>query len=141
VNALRQALRISNDESEQMRGTLTALEPLLADEPPGVAPLKRFLAQPAAPLSRSLLGALRSAAHLPERIDWLRHELAALEQTEFAPPPLLNGDVLTQLGLTPGPMFKRILDAVYDAQLEDRVRTGDDARRLALELAREPQQR
>jgi poly(A) polymerase len=136
VRAMRQALRISNEESEQMRGTLSALEPLLADDPPGVARLKRFLAEPTAELSRALLEAIAASGLFVEQMNRLRTELSELEKTEFAPPPLLNGDVLTQLGLTPGPIFKRILDAVYDAQLEERVRTPEEAQQLALRLAK-----
>ena len=37
--------------------------------------------------------------------------------------------------MTPGPVFKRVLDAVYDAQLEDRVSGKDEALALALRLA------
>ena len=136
VRAMRQSLRISNEESEQMRGTLSALEPLLADDPAGVAPLKRFLAGPTAGLSRTLLEAIAASGLFVEQITRLRTELAELEKTEFAPPPLLNGDVLMQLGLTPGPIFKRILDAVYDAQLEERVRAPEEAQQLALQLAK-----
>ena len=52
-----------------------------------------------------------------------------------APPPLITGDDLTAAGLSPGPVFKRVLDAVYDAQLESRVSDRDAAMSLALELA------
>ena len=44
---------------------------------------------------------------------------------------------LTVAGLKPGPVFKRVLDAVYDAQLEDRVKTKDEALALALKLVGE----
>ena len=48
----------------------------------------------------------------------------------------LLGDDLTAAGLTPGPVFKRVLDEVYDAQLEGRVTMKDDALRMALDSAR-----
>jgi hypothetical protein len=32
-------------------------------------------------------------------------------------------------------VFKRVLDEVYDAQLEERLTTKDEALRMALELA------
>jgi hypothetical protein len=38
------------------------------------------------------------------------------------------------MGVPPGPLFKRILDAVYDAQLEGRVRSKSEARELAADL-------
>jgi poly(A) polymerase len=135
VQAMRQSLKISNDESEQMRGILGGLEPLLTDPMPGVAPLKRFLAEPTAELSRKLMAALAARGMYVERIQAVERELSALEKTEFAPIPLINGDLLTAHGLKPGPSFKRILDAVYDAQLEGRINTQEEALKLALEMA------
>lgn len=137
VQAMRQSLRISNDESEQMRGILAGLEPLLADAMPGVARLKRFLAEPTAALSRKLMSTLATRGMFVERIQIVEAELFELEKTEFAPDPLINGDLLTSHGLKPGPAFKRILDAVYDAQLEGRVSTQEEALKLALEMAKE----
>jgi poly(A) polymerase len=137
VNALRQGLKISNEESEQLRGTLAGLERLLADTPPGVARLKRFLAEPTAPQSRQLLAAMANIGIQTERILQLQPVLAELEKTEFAPVPLIDGDVLTREGLHPGPIFKRILEAVYDAQLEGRVKTQEEAIALAMQMSSE----
>jgi poly(A) polymerase len=134
VKAARQALRLSNDESDQMEGTLYGLELLLKSASPTVAALKRFLARPTAPLSRALLAAL--PPELAGHRDQLERSLSGLEQTDYAPPPLITGDDLTAAGLTPGPLFKRILDEVYDAQLEDRIETKDQATQLALDLSR-----
>jgi len=136
VHAMRQAMKISNDESEQMRGTLAGLGPLLGDPVPTVAGMKRFLAEPTAPLSRELMKALATIGIQPERIAWLEGRLADLERSEYAPVPLVDGDVLTSLGLRPGPIFKRILNEVYDAQLEGRVSNREGAVAMALEIAR-----
>jgi hypothetical protein len=72
------------------------------------------------------------------RIAELRDILADLEKTEFAPPPLLTGDDLVAAGWTPGPLFKRVLDAVYDAQLENQITTKEAALHLAHQLAGKP---
>lgn len=53
---------------------------------------------------------------------------------ELNPPPAVTGDDLKALGLTPGPEFKRLLDAVREAQLEGRVRTRDDGLELVRRL-------
>ena len=59
VQALRQSLKISNEESDEMQGTLDGLGLLLARRSRRrVATLKRFLARPTAALSRALLDAL-----------------------------------------------------------------------------------
>lgn len=138
VHAMRQALKISNEESESMRGTLAGLGPLLADDYPPVARLKRFLAEPTAGLSRKLLDALAICGVHRERIERLQRDLSELAQTDFAPTPFINGDLLNQHGLKPGPVFKRILEAVYDAQLEGRVHSHDEALAMGLRLAQIP---
>jgi poly(A) polymerase len=43
------------------------------------------------------------------------------------PPPLITGDDLIRMGFTPGPLFKQILTAVEDAQLEGRLKTPEQA--------------
>lgn len=134
VQSMRQALRISNEESEQMGGALAGLEPLLADAQPTVAQLKRFLMQPTSGPSRKLVDALDSLGIQSERARFLRARFNELEKTDYAPAPLIDGNVLSGLGLKPGPMFKRILDEVYDAQLEGRVRNPQEAIDLARKL-------
>jgi poly(A) polymerase len=133
VRALRQSLKISNDESEELEGTLDGLDPLLQTGPPRVAVIKRFLARPTSALSRELMESARSVGLLDSsQVLALQRQLAEFEKTEFAPQPFITGDDLTSAGLTPGPNFKRILDAVYDAQLEGRVTTKQEALAMAL---------
>ena len=136
VKAARQALRISNDESELMEGALDGLERLLGERTWTVAKLKRFVARPTAPLSRALLAALPHG--LAGGREELERRLAELERTDYAPPPVITGDDLTAAGLAPGPVFKRVLDEVYDAQLEGHVATKDQALRMALAIAARP---
>ena len=51
------------------------------------------------------------------------------------PEPFVDGGSLIAMGLTPGPSFGRVLTAVYDAQLEGRVGTREDAEAMARELS------
>jgi poly(A) polymerase len=136
VHAMRQALKISNDESDCVAETLYGLERLLRGWGGSVATAKRFLARPTARYSRELFDALaileeRSRAAIQQQLDELR-------ETVYAPAPLVTGDDLVAQGLKPGKLFKRLLDVVYDAQLEDRVKTKDEAMKLALEIAKAP---
>jgi poly(A) polymerase len=135
VHALRKSLKISNEETDAMRSTLSSVAPLLTDAEPGVATMKRFLAGPQAAWSRSLLDALAASGLLIRRMSWLREKLSTLELEDVSPTPLLDGDMLAAAGLTPGPLFRRLLDAVYDAQLEGRLSTSQEALTLALSLA------
>jgi len=66
------------------------------------------------------------------------YELARrlLEETppeKVKPVPLLTGDDLIAEGYKPGPVFKTILGAVEDAQLEGKIQSREDALRLAAE--------
>ena len=64
VRALRQSLKISNEESDDLLGTLEGLDPLLGEVLPTVAVAKRFLARPTSTLSRDLLEATVSTGRL-----------------------------------------------------------------------------
>jgi poly(A) polymerase len=135
--AMRQALKISNEEYDQMAGALS-FGHLLLEAEPSVATLKRFLARPTSSDARILMENCWGMRPVGKRIEWLMRHLAELEKTDVAPPPLITGDDLTAAGLKPGPVFKRVLDAVYDAQLEDRVTTKEQALALALQLSKSP---
>jgi poly(A) polymerase len=70
--------------------------------------------------------------------DLTNYELAKrlLEATpvvEIRPEPLLRGHDLIAQGYTPGPLFKRILQAVEDAQLEGEIHTRTEALRMVHE--------
>ncbi len=60
------------------------------------------------------------------------HAFLLAKREEFAtapliPPPLITGDDLKALGLTPGPHFKEILHAVSEHQLEGTLTSREDA--------------
>ena len=52
----------------------------------------------------------------------------------LAPEPMIDGNDLLEMGLAPGPVFARVLEKVYDAQLEGGVRTKAEAAKMAAEL-------
>jgi tRNA nucleotidyltransferase/poly(A) polymerase len=135
IRALRQSLRLSNIESDEATEILESLAPLLDKQPPTLAAKKRFLARSTSASSRLLLEALSSTGIESDRIKTLSAEFATLQYEDNAPAPFLTGDDLTAAGFTPGPAFKRILDAVYDAQLERRIAGKDQALELARTLS------
>lgn len=49
------------------------------------------------------------------------------QKKEIIPPPLITGKDLIQAGYTPGPIFRQILDAVAELQLEGTLKTKEDA--------------
>ncbi len=88
----------------------------------------RRLARRMAPASIALLCVVmradnlgRPPLHSPDtlaRIDQLERHAASLELQGQAPHPLVLGRHLVQLGLQPGPTFKPLLDAAFEAQLD-----------------------
>ncbi len=65
---------------------------------------------------------------------WIRAARAQLRPEEVNPPRLVTGHDLIAMGLRPGPVFRKLLEAVRDAQLEGRVRTREEAIALLREL-------
>ena len=59
------------------------------------------------------------------------------ETKAINPDRLITGDDLIALGLTPGPMFKELLRAVEDAQLEETITTKEEALVLVTTLLKE----
>lgn len=62
-----------------------------------------------------------------EHVAYCERMLQELPPEELNPPPLLTGDDLKALGFRPSPEFKRLLDAVREAQLEGRVKSKEAA--------------
>lgn len=95
--------------------------------------LKRFLRLPRFDEHLELhrldcLGSLRP----PDTYEQTLARFQALPPEELTPPKLISGKDLIAAGFTPGPRFSQVLQAVEDAQLENRIHTPSEA----LELAR-----
>lgn len=63
--------------------------------------------------------------------NWFIERARELVVEEKAPPPILMGRHLIELGLKPSPQFKKILDAVYEMQLDGKITNLDKAIRQA----------
>lgn len=90
--------------------------------------LKRFLRQPHFDelLELHRLDCLASHGSL-ENYEFALRKLHESPPERLRPPRLVTGDDLIGLGYSPGPIFKRILSAVEDAQLEGRLQTREQA--------------
>src|SRR4029078_1480330 len=62
-----------------------------------------------------------------EAQEWFIEKVRDLQIEKHAPEPILLGRHLIDLGLTPGPRFKQILDHVYELQLDGTVESLDAA--------------
>ena len=113
--AMRQTLRISNQENDELEGSFAFVQ-FLGDRSLSLAGMKRFLALPTSREARLLMEALGRVDIQYGRVQLVLERLCELEKTDYAPTPLITGDDLAAAGLKPGKLFKRILDEVYDAQ-------------------------
>ncbi len=99
--------------------------------------LQRILIQPAA--EELLILAEAVAGQLGENLSDVAMCRAQLQlpPSQLNPAPLITGDDLRQAGLSAGPLYGKLLEAVRDAQLEGQIATREEAMDLALRLARQ----
>lgn len=104
------------------------------------ATLRRMLMSPTFALELELfrLDCLGSH-HSLEIHDWLREESRKLGETPAILPRLITGADLRELGMPPGPAMGRMLEEIREMQLQDELKTPDEARSWARrQLAKHP---
>jgi len=69
--------------------------------------------------------------------EFAKEKFHSLPQEQIRPAPLITGADLIAAGYKPGPMFKELLTAVEDAQLEGSISTKEEALKLVRQRARE----
>ena len=114
--------------SKHLAGWRTAMEIALCD-------FKRLIASPH-------FGHLRTLWRLEERrltgkesrTRQTVRRARSIPKDKIAPPPFLTGDDLLGMGLRGGPRLGRILRVVYDAQLNEIIRSPKEAQALARQL-------
>ncbi|MCZ2148515.1 MAG: CCA tRNA nucleotidyltransferase [Bryobacterales bacterium] len=101
--------------------------------------LKRFLRMPhfEEHLALHRLDCLSSHRNL-ESYEFARQAWENMPEEALRPPRLLTGDDLIAAGYAPGPLFKDLLRAVEDAQLEGRIHGREEALDLAAALRPPP---
>ena len=57
----------------------------------------------------------------------IKKNLESFAIERLKPPPLLRGNDLINFGMKPGPLFGTNLDEIYDLQLEEKIKTRDEA--------------
>lgn len=127
LHGWRQALCLSNDDTEALRMSVTLLPGLLEWRSLSVANRKRLLAQGYWSQAWLLLRALRYWPGVSTLIEPIERDSVRYYDEGIAPPPLVTGDALVALGYVPGPGFGRVLEMVYDAQLDGLVTTQEQA--------------
>lgn len=126
---LMESLKLSNDQFEKLRNAKSGWTYLLARDF-RKADQVYFLRRPGSLIALSLYGAEAEVCH---RVD---HKTARQTMDSFIRvfesdlmnlKPFVNGDDLIAAGMTPGPVFKYILDELETRQLNGALRTREDA--------------
>ncbi|HLJ93404.1 MAG TPA: HD domain-containing protein [Gemmataceae bacterium] len=124
-------LKLSGAERERVVWLVKKHQFLCAARQMRTYKLKMTLAHPGI---RDLLALHRADAAASGRstdhVEYCERLLEEWSEADLNPPPLLGGHDLTRRGLVPGPLFKRLLDAVREAQLEGTVKTVAEAQHL-----------
>jgi poly(A) polymerase len=121
-------LRFSNEDTAQI-AALVANHMKFKDVPQMKAStLKRFarLNRFDEHLELHRLDCLSSHRKL-DNYDFVQEYIRETPAEQIRPARLLTGDDLLEMGFQPGPSFKRMLDAVEEAQLNDLIRTREEA--------------
>jgi poly(A) polymerase len=131
-------LKLSNDERERIEWLVEKHQFLCDVHAMRTSKLKVTLNHPGI---HELLALHRADAlasgRSTEHVDYCDKLLREWTTIDLNPPPLLTGHDLTRLGLEPGPRFKRLLDAVREAQLEGTITTPKQALELVERLLAE----
>jgi poly(A) polymerase len=132
VRRARECLCLSNDEDEQLTAILTGVREVMERWPTMRLSQRKRLA--ACEEFGKSLDIVRSLS--PDLATVVRAQVLEMSRDGVGinPRPLVTGDDLIADGFTPGPLFKRILDEVRDAQLEGRVHGKNEGMELARRL-------
>ncbi|MGD2109964.1 MAG: CCA tRNA nucleotidyltransferase [Phycisphaerae bacterium] len=135
VPAVCGSLRLSNKLSKTVQWLLASLQALHAEHTLDLAALKTLMADDAwADLLELFRADLAAKTLSPAPYDAIKARAEAIPKDRVAPPPLLDGDRLTAMGLEPGPRMGEILAAVYREQLNENLTTPQHAEALARQL-------
>jgi poly(A) polymerase len=128
-------LKLTNAERERIEWLVEKHQVLCDVRQMRTSKVKVLLAHPGI---RELLALHRADAEASGRstdhVEYCESLLRELSEADLNPPPLLTGHDLTRHGLEPGPLFKRLLDAVREAQLDGTVTTPKQALELVERL-------
>ena len=135
VKQIARTLRCSNEQVGDLAWLLTHLHDPERAKTLSLADIKRLLVHARVNDLLKLHHAVRDTHGLS--LDGYHEFITrrnAVAPKDIAPPPLVTGDDLLALGYEPGPIFKQVLDNLYDAQLNEAIVSKSEALRRLSEL-------
>jgi poly(A) polymerase len=129
--AICRRLRFSNDETKQILALVDNHMRFGDVEHMKDSTFKKFIRLPRFDQHLELHRLDCESSHRSLRLyHYTREKMAQLPPESMRPKPLIGGDDLIALGYEPGPLFKEILGAVEDLQLDGRLHTKDEGVRF-----------
>lgn len=121
-------LRFSNDDTEQILALVENHMRFGDVERMKASTFKKFIRLPHFDQHLELHRLDCESSHRSLRMyDFTREQMAKLPPEAVRPQPLVSGDDLLGMGYAPGPLFREILTAVEDAQLDGRLESKEEA--------------
>jgi poly(A) polymerase len=128
-------LRLSNEERSRVEWLVEKHQYLCDARVMKRSKLKPVLAHPGIRelLALHRVDALASGRSI-DHVEYCEELLRTWTPEDLTPTPLLTGHDLMQLGLEPGPLYKELLDAVREQQLDGTIHNRHEAMEFAIRL-------
>jgi tRNA nucleotidyltransferase/poly(A) polymerase len=133
IEAVGQRWRLANSESSAVTWIVGHLELIRTAQRQPWPRVQRALIHEWSGTAVSVADALDLSNELRAGVEFCRSRLA-WPREQLDPAPLIDGHDLQSFGVTPGPIFREILEAVRDRQLDGDVATREQAMSLARSL-------
>jgi tRNA nucleotidyltransferase/poly(A) polymerase len=133
IEAVGQRWRLANSESSAVTWIVGHLELIRTAQRQPWPRVQRALIHEWSGTAVSVADALDLSNELRAGVEFCRSRLA-WPREQLDPAPLIDGHDLQSFGVTPGPIFREILETVRDRQLDGDVATREQAMSLARSL-------
>ncbi|MEK6676349.1 MAG: CCA tRNA nucleotidyltransferase [Planctomycetota bacterium] len=131
------ALRLSNRLTQAVVYLVRSASVVLAATDLELADLKSLMANENWGDLLSLVEAdLRTGGQSTAELERIQRRAACIQPGDVSPQAFLSGEDLKGLGLVPGPQFGEVVDLLYRAQLNEIIRSREEALDQAAEIIR-----
>jgi poly(A) polymerase len=121
-------LRYSNETIANVKEMVARHMQFMNVQDMRTAKVKRFMARPTFPLEMELHRVdCASSNGFTDNYDFLTAKAEEFANEPIIPPPLVTGKDLIEMGLTPGPSFRNLLEEVQNRQLEGSLTERSEA--------------
>jgi poly(A) polymerase len=137
IHSIGRALTLSNEQRERTAWLVEHQADLDEPQKLPLSALKRLMAHPAFEWLCQLAVARADEKESEALAAALAERLATIAPESVEPPPLVTGDDLLARGVPQGPVYREILEALYTQQLDEKIRSREQALAVLEQMVRE----